>query len=116
LIENPTRRQELAGAGRRHYEERFTARPWVASTRALYDAVLLEMHSAPSSRHGPTVPHVLKSAAGALVASFLSVHHKAQSMPDGPADNDVSSGVDEDGPIGGNDDPVERSVSASRVA
>jgi len=40
LIEDPARRAELGAAGRRAYERRFTADPWVASTRALYDQVL----------------------------------------------------------------------------
>lgn len=42
LLRDPVRRGELAAAGRHEYEQRFTAIPWVRSTRALYDAVLAE--------------------------------------------------------------------------
>ncbi len=42
LLADPARRDALAGAGRRAYLERFTAGPWVQSTRALYDTVLDE--------------------------------------------------------------------------
>lgn len=45
LLDDPRRRRELAEAGRRRYEERFTAEPWVRRTRALYDAVLSERRS-----------------------------------------------------------------------
>ncbi|HUA45087.1 MAG TPA: glycosyltransferase family 4 protein [Solirubrobacteraceae bacterium] len=48
LLGRPDRRRELAAAGRRDYEARFTAAPWVTATRALYDAVLAE-----SARPGP---------------------------------------------------------------
>ena len=40
LLEDPRRRSELADAGRRRYQDRFTADPWVHRTRALYDTVL----------------------------------------------------------------------------
>jgi glycosyltransferase involved in cell wall biosynthesis len=52
LLADPARRNALAGAGRRAYLERFTARPWVQSTRALYDTVLDERrrHSRPRWR------------------------------------------------------------------
>lgn len=40
LLEDPGRRDRLAGAGRRLYLDRFTAGPWVRQTRALYDSVL----------------------------------------------------------------------------
>jgi glycosyltransferase involved in cell wall biosynthesis len=43
LLENPGRARKLAAAGRRRYEERFTAEPWVRRTRALYDTVLSEL-------------------------------------------------------------------------
>jgi glycosyltransferase involved in cell wall biosynthesis len=49
LLADPARRRALADAGRRAYLERFTARPWVENTRALYDAVL-EEHRAPAGR------------------------------------------------------------------
>jgi glycosyltransferase involved in cell wall biosynthesis len=42
LLSDPSRRNEIAAAGRRAYLERFTAHPWMESTRALYDAVLEE--------------------------------------------------------------------------
>jgi glycosyltransferase involved in cell wall biosynthesis len=42
LLADPARRSALADAGRRVYLQRFTAGPWVQSTRALYDAVLEE--------------------------------------------------------------------------
>jgi glycosyltransferase involved in cell wall biosynthesis len=42
LLADPARRDALADAGRSAYLERFTARPWLQSTRALYDAVLEE--------------------------------------------------------------------------
>lgn len=42
LLADPSRRSALAEAGRRAYEERFTAEPWIRSTRALYDSVLAE--------------------------------------------------------------------------
>jgi len=42
LLADPMRRSALAVAGRHAYLQRFTARPWVQSTRALYDAILEE--------------------------------------------------------------------------
>jgi glycosyltransferase involved in cell wall biosynthesis len=42
LLQDPERRRGLAEAARRVYLDRFTARPWVRSTRALYDTVLAE--------------------------------------------------------------------------
>jgi glycosyltransferase involved in cell wall biosynthesis len=42
LLRDPPRRQALGYAGRQKYEHEFTARPWVQSTRALYDEVLAE--------------------------------------------------------------------------
>jgi len=42
LLRDPDRRRELAAAGRNEYQRRFTADPWVRSTRAVYDAVLVE--------------------------------------------------------------------------
>lgn len=42
LIEAPQWRRALAAAARQAYEQRFTAGPWVAQTRALYDEVLAE--------------------------------------------------------------------------
>ncbi len=42
LLDDPARRHALAGAGARAYAERFTAGPWVARTRAVYDEVLAE--------------------------------------------------------------------------
>jgi glycosyltransferase involved in cell wall biosynthesis len=43
LLDDPRRRRELAAAGRRRYEERFTVHPWVRRTRAIYDTVLAEV-------------------------------------------------------------------------
>jgi glycosyltransferase involved in cell wall biosynthesis len=45
LLDDPRRRRDLAYAGRRRYEDRFTADPWVRRTRALYDAVLSEVRA-----------------------------------------------------------------------
>jgi glycosyltransferase involved in cell wall biosynthesis len=42
LLEDASRRRSLAAAGRREYEQRFRAGPWLEQTRALYDAVLSE--------------------------------------------------------------------------
>jgi glycosyltransferase involved in cell wall biosynthesis len=42
LLDDAPRRRDLGAAGRRRYEERFTADPWVRRTRALYDSVLTE--------------------------------------------------------------------------
>jgi glycosyltransferase involved in cell wall biosynthesis len=42
LLADPSRRRELAGAGRDAYLQHFTAGPWVERTRALYDVVLAE--------------------------------------------------------------------------
>jgi glycosyltransferase involved in cell wall biosynthesis len=50
LLANPERRRTLAAAGRQAYLQRFTARPWVQSTRALYDAVLEERRRQPWGR------------------------------------------------------------------
>lgn len=50
LLRDPTRRRELAAAGRQDYQLRFTAVPWVRATRALYDDVLAE--SARQGRRG----------------------------------------------------------------
>jgi glycosyltransferase involved in cell wall biosynthesis len=50
LLYDPRRRRDLAAAGRRRYEDRFTADPWVRRTRALYDAVLSEVRAGGSSR------------------------------------------------------------------
>jgi len=44
LIEDSERRARLAASARRVYEERFTAEPWVQSTRSLYDEVLATQH------------------------------------------------------------------------
>jgi glycosyltransferase involved in cell wall biosynthesis len=40
LLGDCGRRRQLAEGGRRRYEERFTATPWIQRTRELYDAVL----------------------------------------------------------------------------
>jgi glycosyltransferase involved in cell wall biosynthesis len=48
LLDDPRRRRDLAAAGRRRYEDRFTADPWVRRTRALYDAVLSEVRTGES--------------------------------------------------------------------
>jgi glycosyltransferase involved in cell wall biosynthesis len=56
LLDDPGRRRELAKAGRRRYEERFTVHPWVHRTRALYDAVLAE-------RRHPSVAAPLQATA-----------------------------------------------------
>ncbi|MHB8658212.1 MAG: glycosyltransferase family 4 protein [Solirubrobacteraceae bacterium] len=40
LLGDAPMRRRLAAAGRRAYEERFTAGPWICRTRALYDEVL----------------------------------------------------------------------------
>jgi len=50
LLDDPHRRRDLAAAGRRRYEDRFTADPWVRRTRALYDVVLSEVHGGGSGR------------------------------------------------------------------
>ena len=50
LLGDPCRRRDLAHAGRRRYEDRFTAGPWVRKTRALYDAVLSEVRADGSGR------------------------------------------------------------------
>jgi glycosyltransferase involved in cell wall biosynthesis len=50
LLDDPRRRRDLAAAGRRRYEDRFTADPWVRRTRALYDVVLSEVHAGGSGR------------------------------------------------------------------
>ena len=42
LLQDPRRRRELAEAGRRRYEARFTLQPWVRRTRAVYDSVLAD--------------------------------------------------------------------------
>jgi glycosyltransferase involved in cell wall biosynthesis/O-antigen ligase len=42
LLRDPSLRRQLAAAARDEYERRFTAAPWVRTTRALYDAVLAE--------------------------------------------------------------------------
>ncbi len=42
LLADRPRRDALARAGREAYLERFTARPWVERTRALYDTVIAE--------------------------------------------------------------------------
>jgi glycosyltransferase involved in cell wall biosynthesis len=55
LLDDPRRRRDLADAGRRRYEERFTADPWVRRTRAVYDAVLSEVRAGGSGR-GKTRP------------------------------------------------------------
>jgi glycosyltransferase involved in cell wall biosynthesis len=52
LIEAPARRAELGAAGRFAYERRFTADPWVASTRAVYDQVLAERSGSVYRRRG----------------------------------------------------------------
>jgi glycosyltransferase involved in cell wall biosynthesis len=51
LLDDPRRRGDLAVAGRRRYEDRFTADPWVRRTRALYDAVLSEVRAGGSGRN-----------------------------------------------------------------
>jgi glycosyltransferase involved in cell wall biosynthesis len=50
LLDDPRRRRDLAVAGRRRYEDRFTADPWVRRTRALYDAVLSEVRAGGTGR------------------------------------------------------------------
>jgi glycosyltransferase involved in cell wall biosynthesis len=50
LLDDPRRRRDLADAGRRRYEDRFTADPWVRRTRALYDVVLSEVRAGGSGR------------------------------------------------------------------
>jgi glycosyltransferase involved in cell wall biosynthesis len=42
LLADPHRRRILGEAGRRAYEARFTAGPWVRATREMYDAVLAQ--------------------------------------------------------------------------
>jgi glycosyltransferase involved in cell wall biosynthesis len=56
LLGDPRRRLDLAHAGRRRYEDRFTARPWVRRTRALYDAVLTEARAEGSGRETTSRP------------------------------------------------------------
>ncbi len=48
LLQAPDLRRTLAESGRRVYAQRFTADPWVAHTRALYDEVLAEAGAAPA--------------------------------------------------------------------
>jgi len=50
LLEDPRRRATLARAGRESYERRFTADPWVRTTRALYDEVCAEKRAWPRRR------------------------------------------------------------------
>jgi len=52
LLDDPHRRGRLAEAGRRRYEKRFTADPWVRKTRALYDTVLAESRPTASGTRG----------------------------------------------------------------
>jgi glycosyltransferase involved in cell wall biosynthesis len=52
LLDDPNRRGRLAEAGRRRYEKRFTADPWVRKTRALYDTVLAESRPTASGTRG----------------------------------------------------------------
>lgn len=40
LLTSPSGRRELADAGRLEHQRRFTTRPWMAGTRAVYDSVL----------------------------------------------------------------------------
>jgi glycosyltransferase involved in cell wall biosynthesis len=42
LLGDPARRRAMSDAGRRRYEQRFTATPWIRATRALYDSMLAE--------------------------------------------------------------------------
>jgi glycosyltransferase involved in cell wall biosynthesis len=55
LLDDPRRRRDLANAGRRRYENRFTAHPWVDRTRALYDTVLNKVRVEPA-RNGARRP------------------------------------------------------------
>lgn len=57
LLRDQLRRQALAKAARRAYEEQFTSGPWIRSTRALYDEVLAEKRN--------RVGHVPSQAAAA---------------------------------------------------
>jgi glycosyltransferase involved in cell wall biosynthesis len=50
LLADPGRRRTLAATGRGAYEQRFTAEPWVRSTRALYDTMLAEARTGRSAR------------------------------------------------------------------
>jgi glycosyltransferase involved in cell wall biosynthesis len=50
LLGDPARRRALGSAGRQKYEREFTARPWVQSTRALYDQVIAESRVGVSGR------------------------------------------------------------------
>ncbi len=54
LLADPERRRRLAQAARQVYLDRFTAGPWVRSTRALYDAVLAESGQRRAPRVGRT--------------------------------------------------------------
>jgi glycosyltransferase involved in cell wall biosynthesis len=54
LLEDPSRRKALADAGQRSYLQRFTARPWILHTRALYDSVLTERHAKASNKTRPS--------------------------------------------------------------
>jgi glycosyltransferase involved in cell wall biosynthesis len=54
LLRDPDRRRALATAGREEYVRRFTADPWVRSTRTVYDAVLAE--SSRRRRRGQIFP------------------------------------------------------------
>jgi glycosyltransferase involved in cell wall biosynthesis len=52
LLADRSRRREIAAAGRRAYLERFTADPWVQTTRELYDAVLGQRRGRVSTQTG----------------------------------------------------------------
>ncbi len=57
LLDQPDTRRRLAEAARLEYTERFTARPWALSTRALYDAVLANANGRRPRSTGAGPPH-----------------------------------------------------------
>jgi glycosyltransferase involved in cell wall biosynthesis len=62
LLDGPHRRRELAEAGRRRYEERFTVEPWIRRTRALYDTVLAERNPSRAGGRFPSSAAFLQAA------------------------------------------------------
>jgi glycosyltransferase involved in cell wall biosynthesis len=62
LLEDPERRRAIAAGGRRAYEARFTAEPWVRRIRALYDTVLTDRaRPRGMARRAASVPEGVRS-------------------------------------------------------
>ena len=82
LMKDPRRRRELAEAGRRRYQARFTAGPWVCRTRAVYETVLVEAGSALSARHHAGVTaRTLRRASDIVASSLFVAPHSASPAP-----------------------------------